>query len=128
VSDKWKQGEPIYLQLRDRLRDLILQGVYQEGAAVPSVRQLSADLRINPITVSKSLQLLVDEGWIEKRRGLGMFVCANAQEALTVSQRRHFLEREWPEILSKLALLGLSVDELPTQLPAQRRESKGGGN
>ena len=91
MADKWKQGEPIYLQLRDRLRDLILQGVYQEGAAVPSVRQLSADLRINPITVSKSLQLLVDEGWIEKRRGLGMYVCVDAQEALAVSQRRHFL-------------------------------------
>jgi len=128
VSGKWKQGEPIYLQLRDRLRDLILQGVYQEGAALPSVRQLSADLRINPITVSKSLQLLVDEGWIEKRRGLGMFVCVDAQKALAVSQRRHFLEREWPEILSKLALLGLRIDELPTQLPTQRRERKEGEN
>lgn len=121
MSVKWKQGEPIYLQLRDRLRDLILQGVYQEGGAIPSVRQLSADLRINPITVSKSLQLLVDDGWIEKRRGLGMFVCANAQSALVSNQRQHFLECEWPEILSRLKLLGLSISELPEQYREKRK-------
>jgi len=122
VLVKWKPGEPIYLQLRDRLRDLILQGVYQEGEAVPSVRQLSADLRINPITVSKSLQLLVDGGWIEKRRGLGMFVCVDAREALAASQRQYFLEHEWPDILTRLRLLGLHVSDLPDQLPDSRRE------
>ncbi|MCH1600915.1 MAG: GntR family transcriptional regulator, partial [Pseudomonadales bacterium] len=67
----WNNKEPIYLQLRDRLVELIIDGVLTEGDALPSVRQISSEQRINPVTVSKAIQLLVDEALVEKRRGLG---------------------------------------------------------
>ncbi|MEZ5491589.1 MAG: GntR family transcriptional regulator [Gammaproteobacteria bacterium] len=109
----WNDKEPIYLQLRDRLVDLILDGVLQEGEPLPSVRQISSEQRINPITVSKSFQLMVDEGLVEKRRGRGMYVVTGAKARLTDLERQQFLKEEWPAILRRIARLGLKVDELP---------------
>ncbi len=113
MPTQWNQTEPIFRQLADRLRNLILKRVYAEGEAMPSVRQLSADLRINPITISKSLQILVDEGLIEKRRGIGMFVANGATSSVLDAQRSEFIEKEWPGILEKLELLGLQLNDLP---------------
>jgi GntR family transcriptional regulator len=108
----WNEKDPIYRQLHDRLVEMILEGVYRNGDALPSVRQISSDHRINPITVSKAFQLLVDDGVVEKKRGLGMYVMTGAREKLTADEKSYFLVEEWPRILEKIKRLGLSVQEL----------------
>ena len=108
----WNNKEPIYLQLRDRLVELIMDGVLLEGDALPSVRQISSEQRINPITVSKALQLLVDEELVEKKRGLGMYVVTGAKDKLSKRERVKFLELEWPQIAERIERLGLEADEL----------------
>lgn len=108
----WNNKEPIYLQLRDRLVELIMDGVLSEGDALPSVRQISSEQRINPITVSKAMQLLVDEELVEKKRGLGMYVLSGAKQKLSTAERRKFLEQEWPQIAQRIERLGLTIDEL----------------
>lgn len=108
----WNDKDPIYRQLRDRLLELILEGVYADGDSLPSVRQVASELRINPITVSKSYQMLVDEGFIEKRRGLGMYLRVGAAEQLKVQERERFLNDEWPLICSRIERLELSVERL----------------
>jgi DNA-binding transcriptional regulator YhcF (GntR family) len=108
----WNNKEPIYIQLRDKLVELIMDGVLSEGDALPSVRQISSEQRINPITVSKAMQLLVDEELVEKKRGLGMYVLSGAKERLSIDERRKFLEQEWPQIAERIERLGLEVDEL----------------
>ena len=109
----WNDKEPIYLQLRERLSELILDGELQESEALPSVRQISSDLRINPITVSKAFQIMVDEGLVEKRRGRGMYVVTGARAKLTRNEKEKFFEDEWPAILTRIARLGLEVNQLP---------------
>lgn len=109
----WNDKEPIYLQLRDRLVELILDGDPQEGEPLPSVRQIASEQRINPITVSRAFQIMVDEGLVEKRRGLGMYVVIGAKQQLIEIERQQFLAEEWPAILRRVARLGLAVDELP---------------
>lgn len=108
----WNNKEPIYLQLRHRLVELIMDGDLEEGDALPSVRQISSEQRINPITVSKAFQILVDEELVEKKRGLGMYVLSGAKEKLSIGERKKFLEEEWPQIAERIERLGLSVDEL----------------
>ncbi|MEL0064017.1 MAG: GntR family transcriptional regulator [Gammaproteobacteria bacterium] len=103
---------PIYRQLSERLRELILEGVYNNGDALPSVRQIASEHRINPITVSKAFQMLVDEALVEKRRGLGMYVTAGASEKLIEDERRRFLEVDLPDFKDRAERLGFSVDEL----------------
>ena len=109
----WNNKEPIYLQLRDRLVELIIDGVLNEGDALPSVRQISSEQRINPVTVSKAIQLLVDDELVEKRRGLGMFVVNGAKEKLTQDEKHKFLQEEWPQIAARIERLGIKIDELP---------------
>lgn len=108
----WNDKDPIYRQLRDRILEMILEGVFPEGESLPSVRQLASEQRINPITVSKAMQMLVEEDLVEKRRGLGMFVKAGARLALVATERDRFLLEEWPLIQDKIQRLGLSSDEL----------------
>lgn len=108
----WNDSTPIYRQLRERVVAMILDGVLTEGDALPSVRQVAADFQINPITVSKAYQELVDENLVEKRRGLGMYVNDGAREALLKSEREHFLNEEWPLLRARLARLGIGIQEL----------------
>lgn len=108
----WNNKEPIYLQLRDRLVELIMDGLLSEGDALPSVRQISSEQRINPITVSKAIQILVDEGLVQKKRGLGMYVVTGAKEKLSKQERIKFLEQEWPQIIERIERLGLEIHEL----------------
>lgn len=108
----WNDKEPIYLQLRDRLVELILDEVLQEGEALPSVRQVASEQRINPITVSKAFQMMVDEGLVEKRRGLGMYVVTGARTKLRNDEKQKFLQTEWPAIVERIARLDLDVDQL----------------
>jgi GntR family transcriptional regulator len=108
----WNDSTPIYRQLRDRVVAMILDGVLKQGDPLPSVRQVAADFQINPITVSKAYQELVDENLVEKRRGLGMYVTEGARSALMKSERDRFLTEEWPQLYARLARLGLSLKDL----------------
>jgi len=112
MSTTWNDSTPIYRQLRDRVVAMILDGVLKQGDALPSVRQVAADFQINPITVSKAYQELVDENLVEKRRGLGMYVSEGARDALLASERERFLREEWPVLSARLARLGLSLEQL----------------
>lgn len=108
----WDDREPIYMQLAQTVLENILRGALPEGEAVPSVRQVASQERINPLTVSRGYQILVDDGLLEKRRGLGMFVAAGARELALAQERARFLADEWPKTRSRIALLGLNVDQL----------------
>jgi GntR family transcriptional regulator len=108
----WNDTQPIYRQLRDRVVALILDGVLSEGDPLPSVRSVAADYRLNPITVLNGYQLLVDEDFVEKKRGLGMFVKAGARAVLLQGERQRFLAEEWPRIHGTIQRLGLRPEEL----------------
>ena len=111
----WNDNAPIYRQLRDRVVAMILDGVLKQGDALPSVRQVAADFQLNPITVSKAYQELVDDQLVEKRLGLGMYVAEGARNALLHSERERFLLEEWPALRARLERLGLDLATLLSQ-------------
>jgi len=108
----WNDNAPIYQQLADRLASQLLDGNPPEGEALPSVRLLATQYLINPLTVSRALQSLADNGLVESRRGLGMYVRPGARQRLLASEREQFLSKEWPELREKLKRLGLSATDL----------------
>ena len=112
MDREWNENQPIYRQLRDRVVAMILDGVLKEGDPLPSVRNVAAEYRVNPLTVLKSYQQLVDEGLVESRRGLGMFINSGARGLLLEGERRKFLEEEWPRISQTIQRLGLKAEEL----------------
>lgn len=112
MNHEWNDGQPIYRQLRDHGVHMILDGVLKEGDPLPSVRNVAAEYRVNPLTVLKAYQQLVDEQLVEKKRGLGMFVKAGARDLLLQGERQKFLEEEWPRIHATIQRLGLTPDEL----------------
>jgi GntR family transcriptional regulator len=122
MSTHWNDSQPIYWQLKERTVAMILDGTLGEGEALPSVRTVASEFQLNPITVSKSYQALVDEGLVEKRRGLGMFVCEGAFKKLVSSERNKFLNEEWPATLNRVGQLGLDIKELLKS--ALEKESK----
>lgn len=109
---QWNDDQPIYRQLRDRVVAMILEGTLAEGDSLPSVRNVAAEHQLNPLTVLKGYQELVDEGLVEKRRGLGMFVREGATGKLMNDERAKFLKDEWPKVADTIQRLGLTVDEL----------------
>ncbi len=109
---EWNDSAPIYRQLRDRVVDMILDGVLKNGDPLPSVRNVAADYRVNPLTVLKGYQQLVDEDLVEKRRGLGMFVKDGARDLLLKGEREKFLADQWPRIRATIQRLGLNPEEL----------------
>jgi GntR family transcriptional regulator len=112
MSREWNDSQPIYRQLRDRGVHMILDGVLKEGDPLPSVRNVAAEYRVNPLTVLKAYQQLVDEQLVEKRRGLGMFVKAGARDLLLKGERQKFLAEEWPRVAATIQRLGLTQQEL----------------
>ena len=112
MDREWNDNQPIYRQLRDRVVAMILDGILKEGDPLPSVRTVAADYRLNPLTVLKSYQELVDEELVEKRRGLGMYVKSGARNLLLRGERQKFLDDEWPRIQETIQRLGLSAEEL----------------
>lgn len=108
----WRDDQPIFVQIRQRMIELILNGTIGEGDALPSVRQIATELAVNPLTVTKSYETLVDLGIVEKRRGLGMFVTEGAHKALMSHEREKFLAEDWPAIRARIATLGLSSSDL----------------
>ncbi|SRR5216684_1104411 len=112
MAHEWNDSQPIYRQLRDRVVHMILDGVLNEGDPLPSVRNVAADYRVNPLTVLKAYQELVDEELVEKKRGLGMFVKAGARNRLLHGERQKFLNEHWPRVHATIQRLGLDPREL----------------
>ena len=112
MDPQWDDSLPIYRQLRDRVVAMILEGVLKEGDPLPSVRSVAAEFRLNPLTVLKGYQQLVDEQLVEKRRGRGMFVSDGARKALMKDERQKFLEDEWPKVYATIQRLGLDARDL----------------
>jgi GntR family transcriptional regulator len=116
MSQDWNDSQPIYRQIRDRVVAMILDGSLAAGDPLPSVRAVATDSRVNPLTVLKAYQQLADEGIVEARRGLGMFVNEGAQALLLRDERTRFIEQEWPKIAATIERLGLTIDELQSDL------------
>ncbi len=108
----WDDNRPIYRQIESLVVGMILDGTLAAGAALPSVRQIAADYQVNPLTVSRAYQALVDAAIIEKRRGLGMYVTDDGRERLLAAERERFIGEEWPATLARMRLLGLDVHAL----------------
>ena len=125
MDREWNDSQPIYRQLRDRVVAMILEGVLKEGDPLPSVRNVAAEYRINPLTVLKSYQELVDEGLVESRRGRGMFINEGVRVLLLEGERQKFLTEEWPRISATIQRLGLKEKELLES--ANGQPSAGGG-
>lgn len=115
MDPQWDDSSPIYRQLRDRVVAMILEGVLKEGDPLPSVRNVAAEFRLNPLTVLKGYQQLVDEQLVEKRRGRGMFVSDGARKALMKDERQKFLEDDWPKVYATIQRLGLNAKDLLTR-------------
>jgi GntR family transcriptional regulator len=120
MDREWNDSQPIYRQLRDGVVALILDGVLKEGDPVPSVRTVAAEYRVNPLTVLKGYQELVDEQLVEKKRGRGLFVNAGARDVLMKGERQRFLAKEWPRIYATIQRLGLTPQELLDAAATQR--------
>ena len=112
MDREWNDSQPIYHQLRDRVVAMILDGVLKEGDPLPSVRTVAAEYRVNPLTVLKGYQQLVEEQLVEKRRGLGMFVNVGARNLLLAGERQKFLAEQWPVVYATIRRLGLKAEEL----------------
>src|SRR5512140_1645888 len=121
MDSDWNDSQPIYRQVRDRVVAMILDGVLKEGDPLPSVRNVAAEYRVNPLTVLKGYQQLVDEGLVESRRGLGMFINSGARGLLLQGERQKFLAEEWPRVFETIQRLGLKPEEL---LDGASRRSK----
>ena len=124
MDREWNDPRPIYRQLRDRVVAMILDGVLAEGDPLPSVRTVAAEYRVNPLTVLKSYQQLVDEGLVESRRGRGMFVNPGARGLLMKTERESFLRDEWPRIHANVRRLGFKLEELLAGEPSEDPEEE----
>jgi GntR family transcriptional regulator len=112
MDHEWNDSQPIYRQLRDRVVAMILDGMLKEGDPLPSVRVVAAEYRVNPLTVLKGYQQLVDEKLVESKRGRGMFINMGARNLLLQGERQRFLKEQWPQIQATIQRLGLSMEEL----------------
>jgi GntR family transcriptional regulator len=117
MSAGWNDNAPIYRQLKERVIGMMLDGALKAGDALPSVRQIAADYQLNPITVSRAYQELVDEQLVEKRRGIGMYVTEGASEKLLASERERFVREEWPAMVERIRRLGLDLEQLLRSAP-----------
>ncbi|HEX7718642.1 MAG TPA: GntR family transcriptional regulator [Woeseiaceae bacterium] len=125
MDPKWSDDLPIYRQLRDRVVAMILEGALKDGDALPSVRNVAAEYRLNPLTVLKGYQELVDEGLVEKKRGLGMYVTDGARKQLLKDERQRFIETEWPRIAATIERLGLDLQSLQDGTDQPEKSGKG---
>ena len=125
MDPNWNDSQPIYRQLRDRVVEMILEGALGDGDALPSVRSVAAEYRLNPLTVLKGYQELVDEGLVEKKRGRGMFIRDGAKKSLLRGERELFVNEQWPSVVATIRRLGLDMDDLVRQAETQLQASDG---
>ena len=125
MDGEFNDGQPIYRQLRDRVVAMILDGVLSEGDPLPSVRTVAAEYRVNPLTVLKGYQQLVDELLVESKRGRGMFIKTGARDLLMAAERQKFLTEQWPRIHAKIQRLGLNAEELLSSPDRVREKDRG---
>src|ERR1700722_1107778 len=121
MDREWNDNQPIYRQLRDRVVAMILDGLLSEGDPLPSVRNVAAEYRVNPLTVLKGYQQLVDEQLVESRRGRGMFINTGARDLLLQSERQKFLAEQWPRVRENIHRLGLTPEDLLQASEANER-------
>ncbi|WP_457668046.1 GntR family transcriptional regulator [Thiolapillus sp.] len=121
METQWSDDQPIYLQLQERIKSMILDGSLEEGEALPSVRKVAAQFQVNPMTVMKSYQLLVDDGLVEKRRGRGMFCTKGARARLLEQEKLHFISEEWPRIADRMRRLGIAPESLLGALSKEKK-------
>ena len=124
MDSEWNDSQPIYRQVRDRVVAMILDGVLKEGDPLPSVRTVAAEYRLNPLTVLKAYQHLVDEQLVESKRGLGMFINAGARNLLLQGERQKFLTEEWPRVQATIQRLGFTPEELLNGTGKRRQKLK----
>lgn len=122
--DDFHTSQPIFVQIRQRLIEMILRKQVEEGDALPSVRQIAGELSVNPLTITKAFEALVEIGVVEKRRGLGMFVTQGARKKLLAHEREKFLSQDWPRIAAQIRALELDL----SSLLAPEQASKGRKN
>jgi GntR family transcriptional regulator len=121
MDREWNDSEPIYRQIRDRVVAMILDGVLKEGDPLPSVRNVAAEYRVNPLTVLKGYQQLVDERLVETKRGRGMFINEGARGLLLQGERQKFVAEQWPRVYETIQRLGLTWEELLSAAEAAKR-------
>ncbi|MCH8957833.1 MAG: GntR family transcriptional regulator [Gammaproteobacteria bacterium] len=126
MDPNWNDNQPIYRQLRDKVVAMILEDVLKDGDALPSVRNVAAEYRLNPLTVLKGYQELVDDELVEKKRGLGMFVTAGAKTKLLKNERQRFLDQEWPLVVASIDRLGLSLKDLLDKADKKKAKAQAG--
>lgn len=119
-QNNWRDDIPIYKQIKDMLVFSIINGNFKEGEAIPSVRQLAVELSVNPLTVLKATSELTDEGLLEKRRGLGMFVTNGIHESFTKKAKNNFINNELPLFMKRAEDLGISKQELINSIEAAK--------
>mgnify|MGYP003665308742 FL=1 len=124
MDPKWNEDQPIYRQLRDRVVAMLLEGVLADGDALPSVRNVAAEYRLNPLTVLKAYQELVDEGLVEKKRGRGMYINEGARKQLLKDERQRFIEKEWPLIVETINRLELDLGDLVRDAGSQEEAGR----
>jgi DNA-binding transcriptional regulator YhcF (GntR family) len=124
MNREWNDAQPIYRQLRDRVVHMILDGALKEGDPLPSVRNVAADYRVNPLTVLKAYQELVDDELVEKRRGVGMFVKTGARDLLLKGERQKFLNEHWPQVHATIRRLGLNPEDLLRTISASKKKER----
>ncbi len=107
-----KENKPVYLRLRDIIAAAILDGKFAEGAMLPSVRAFAAQQGANPLTVAKAYQLFQDDGLVQVKRGVGLFVSRGAVSRLRKSERQHFLANVWPDVRAQMQRAGIEPAEL----------------
>lgn len=112
MTSQWDADSPIYIQLYQQVVERIIDGNIKEGEALPSVRAVAAEYRLNPITISKAYQMLQDQNIVEKQRGKGLFVLSGAQKSVIEREREHFLSTKWPVVIKQISRLDLSVEQL----------------
>ncbi|MDH3915489.1 MAG: GntR family transcriptional regulator [Chromatiales bacterium] len=127
MDPNWNDSQPIYRQLRDRVVEMILEGALGDGDALPSVRSVAAEYRLNPLTVLKGYQELVDEDLVEKKRGRGMFIREGAKTKLLLGERELFINEQWPSVVATIRRLGLDMEDLIQQAEAQLSGDDGEG-
>lgn len=121
MDTQWRDDQPIYLQLQERIKSMILDGSLAEGEALPSVRKVATQFQVNPLTVMKSYQLLVDGGLVEKRRGRGMYCLKGARKRLLEQEKLRFISEEWPRIVNRMRQLGIGPEELLGPLTKEKK-------